>query len=116
MNVRSIWTGIHPFARVLSLSAVTIACWASDYFDSVSWSIPSTGYADEDAITAKVANSATNLLNLIIGPGFWIVMAIGSLMSLWGFARGSKDTLITGVSLFVFAAFLRATLRVVVSS
>ncbi|MFW5829617.1 MAG: hypothetical protein ACOCXA_05090 [Planctomycetota bacterium] len=54
--------------------------------------------------TGEQLNSITEL---IWGPGMYLLMAIGAVVAVYGFLKGSKEALWTGVGTFIFAALLR---------
>lgn len=62
----------------------------------------------------NVGESTDGAIQLIIGPGIIFVMAIGALLALFGFARGQKEALFTGIGLFIFAAIVRGIFALIV--
>jgi hypothetical protein len=67
----------------------------------------SAGSAAGGAMLDTVAGSVNSFTNLLMGPGMFVIMAIGALLSLYGFGRGNKETLFTGIGLFILAAIVR---------
>jgi hypothetical protein len=59
------------------------------------------------AMVQAVGDTTNSIVNLLMGPGMYVVMALGAVLALYGYGRGNKETLVTGVILFVLAAILR---------
>lgn len=55
----------------------------------------------------ETAGSVNSITNLLMGPGMYVIMAVGAVLALYGFGRGQKETLFTGIGLFIFAAIIR---------
>ena len=70
-----------------------------------------SNFSADDAAGKKMVDetskSVDNITNLLMGPGMYVIMAVGAVLSLYGFGRGQKETLFTGIGLFVFAAIIR---------
>jgi len=66
----------------------------------------SQGIAAQSMIQS-VGDTTNQIVNLIMGPGMFVVMALGAVLALFGWARGNKESLWTGLVLFVLAAILR---------
>lgn len=64
--------------------------------------------AEATEMVVTVAGSAANFANLIMGPGMYLIMAIGVVISLWGWAQGRKEQLFTGIGMFLIAALMKA--------
>lgn len=99
----------HHITRVIAaIGAIGVSsnAYAVDIFSGSISTIGTTG--SETAITTKVTNASSNVVNLIMGPGMWIVMAIGAVIALFGLAQNQKATLFTGIGIFVFAGVMRA--------
>jgi hypothetical protein len=60
------------------------------------------------AMADQTALQLNNITELIWGPGMYLIMAIGAVVAVYGFLKGSKEALWTGVGTFIFAALLRA--------
>ncbi len=59
-----------------------------------------------------VAGSVNSITGLLMGPGLYVIMAIGALLALYGFGRGNKETLFSGIGLFVLAAIIKGVFAI----
>jgi hypothetical protein len=103
----SLWRQARRAARLalpfglLALPAAPAA--ATDF--GASFSV-SSGVAAQSMIQS-VGDTTNQVVNLIMGPGMFVVMAIGALLALFGWGRGNKESLWTGLVLFILGAVLR---------
>jgi len=88
---------------VLGLLCASPRALAEDFGSSFS---VSQGVAAQSMIQS-VGDTTNQIVNLIMGPGMFVVMALGAVLALFGWARGNKESLWTGLVLFVLAAILR---------
>lgn len=64
------------------------------------------------SMMTTVASSVNSITGLLMGPGLYVIMAIGALLALYGFGRGNKETLFSGIGLFVLAAIIKGVFAV----
>jgi len=98
------WVGARwLLLAVLGLVGSAPRLMAEDFGSSFS---VSQGVAAQSMIQS-VGDTTNQIVNLIMGPGMFVVMALGAVLALFGWARGNKESLWTGLVLFVLAAILR---------
>jgi len=89
---------------IIIIAGIVNAPLSAEDFGS-SFSV-SQGVAAQSMIQS-VGDTTNQIVNLIMGPGMFVVMALGAVLALFGWARGNKESLWTGLVLFVLAAILR---------
>jgi uncharacterized membrane protein len=96
---------ITRYGRVLALGGLPALAAAAQSDFGASFSV-SQGVAAQSMIQS-VGDTTNQIVNLVMGPGMFVVMAIGALLALFGWGRGNKESLWTGLVLFILGAVLR---------
>ena len=92
------------------LSLATGSAFATDAASGMSFAAESG--AAGGAMMNTVAGSVNSITGLLMGPGLYVIMAIGALLALYGFGRGNKETLFSGIGLFVLAAIIKGVFAI----
>lgn len=103
-----------PYRVVLLLIASCVAASAGDSFGDVSWTFTPTSDTGTNDVLKMTGESMIGVFQLIMGPGYWIVMGIGGISMLIGWFKGNKETIFMGLGLFIFAALIRGAIRTII--
>ena len=100
---------LHPLLILCLLSLASAPAFAE--VPSGATFTAESGAAGGSMMTT-VAGSVNSITGLLMGPGLYVIMAIGALLALYGFGRGNKETLFSGIGLFVLAAIIKGVFAI----
>jgi hypothetical protein len=112
MRLALLTSGLARTVQMLGLTVLATPAFATTTTPgsgnaAPTWASTTAAPGQAGAMVDNVSDSVNSVGTLIMGPGMYVVMALGVLLALWGFAQGSKEKLFTGIGLFLLAAVLR---------
>ncbi len=99
---------MRPTSRILSTLALMMIAVTASAVDTANFTISGSAASGAGANMVTAAGQSTlSVVQVLMGPGMYVVIAIGAVLALYGYARSQKEALWTGVVLFVLAALLK---------